>query len=374
MTPEKTFRTVCPRNCYSTCGMLVSVRDGRITRIEGDPKNPATQGHVCLKGLAYARRVVAPDRILRPQRRKAAGGGFEPVSWDEALDDISARLQAIRQHRGPESVLYYEGSGSHGAFEALAMAFWHPFGGCTLTYGDLCWPAGLEATRLTYGANRHNHPRLSLESRFFLIWGHNPAETNVHQMRLIQEARDRGARVAVVDPRATDTSDIADLHLRPRPGSDAALALGMGRLIVEKRLHDREFLERHAVGVEEYLARLAEFPLERVSSVTGVPAEQIEELALAYAGTRPGSGSSATTVRARPCGRPRCFRPSPGTSGLRGAAGSTPTSAATVWSRPRSPPSPPLSGAPSRSPAWGAGCWSWTTPSCRLSGSSGATP
>jgi anaerobic selenocysteine-containing dehydrogenase len=287
MTPEKTFRTVCPRNCYSTCGMLVSVRDGRITRIEGDPKNPATQGHVCLKGLAYARRVAAPDRILSPQRRTAGGTGFEPVSWDEALDDISARLQTVRQRHGPESVLYYEGSGSHGALGALSMAFWHPFGGCSLTYGDLCWPAGLEATRLTYGANRHNHPRLSLESRFFLIWGHNPAETNVHQMRLIQEARDRGARVAVVDPRATDTSDAAHLHLRPRPGSDAALALGMGRVIVEARLHDREFLEGSAVGVEQYLARLEEYPLERVSSLTGLPAEQIEELALAYAATRP---------------------------------------------------------------------------------------
>ncbi|RPJ59258.1 MAG: hypothetical protein EHM24_28055, partial [Acidobacteria bacterium] len=255
-------------------------------RIEGDPENTATGGHVCLKGIGYAWRADAPDRLLHPLRRNAAGS-FERVSWDAALSDIAGRLDRARAAHGPESVLYYEASGSHGALGRLAMAFWHQFGGCTLTYGDLCWPAGLEATRLTYGDNRHNHPRHTVDSRFILLWGHNPAETNVHQMRLILEAQERGARVAVIDPRSTDTTDAADLHLQPRPGTDAALALGLAHLIVRAGLHDRAFLEAYGSGVDRYLARLEDYPVDRVSEITGIPASQIEALAFGYARTKP---------------------------------------------------------------------------------------
>ena len=278
MATPRTIRTVCPRNCYCTCGMLVTVEDGRITNIEGDPLNPATGGHVCLKGISYARRQSADERILTPLRRTSAGS-FERVSWDSALTDIAERLDRLRRRDGPESVLYYEASGSHGALGRLAMAFWRQFGGCTLTYGDLCWPAGLEATRLTYGINHHNHPRLTVDSRFILLWGHNPAETNIHQMRLVLDAQERGARIALIDPRSTDTSDAADVHLKPRPGTDAALALGLARIIVDEGLHDRQFLERHATGVERYLERLREFPLDRAAAVTGLDARDIRDLA-----------------------------------------------------------------------------------------------
>lgn len=283
----RTFRTVCPRNCYGTCGMLVTVEDGRITRIDGDPRNPATGGHVCLKGLAYAQRVSSADRLLAPLCRTRPHGPLEPVSWQDALADIAARLDRIRTESGPDAVLYYEGSGSHGALGQLAFAFWHQFGGCTLPFGDLCWPAGLEATRLTYGANLHNHPRLTPDSRFVLLWGHNPAETNVHLMRLLLDARDRGATLALIDPRETDTSDLVDIVLKPRLGTDAALALGMARAIVDAGLHNREFLTGHAVGVEPYLARLDEYPLERVADITGLDADSIRDLALAYARSKP---------------------------------------------------------------------------------------
>jgi anaerobic selenocysteine-containing dehydrogenase/Fe-S-cluster-containing dehydrogenase component len=281
-----TVRTVCPRNCYCTCGMLVTHEGRRITRIDGDPENPATRGRVCLKGISYARRVSTGQRLLRPLKRQP-GGSFVQVSWDEALGEIAARLDRVRAEHGPESVLYYEASGSHGALGRLSMAFWRQFGGCTLTYGDLCWPAGLEATRLTYGTNLHSHPRHTAASRFVLLWGHNPAETNVHQMRWIHDAQERGAIVAVVDPRSTDTTDAADVHLQPRPGTDAALALGMARVIVHAELHDTAFLERHASGFEHYLARIREFTLDRVSSVTGLPAAAVERLALDYARSKP---------------------------------------------------------------------------------------
>ena len=288
MPALRTVRTVCPRNCYGTCGLLVSLDEqGRIVRIEGDPDNPATAGHVCLKGLAYARRQTAPDRLLTPLRRRAGGRGFEQVTWDLALDEIATRLGAVRDAHGPAAALYYEGSGSHGALGGLAMAFWRQFGGCTTTHGDLCWPAGLEATRLTYGANVHNHPKLTVESRFILIWGHNPAETNVHQWRLILDAQASGARIAIIDPRRTDSTDAADVHLQPRPGTDAALALGLARVIVDSGLHDAAFLEAHARGFDEYRRRLDDYPLDRVAAITGIDPEAIGALAIEYARTRP---------------------------------------------------------------------------------------
>jgi anaerobic selenocysteine-containing dehydrogenase len=282
----RTIRTVCPRNCYCTCGMLVTVEGDRIIEIQGDPENAATEGTVCLKGLSYAQRYRAPDRLTSPLRR-GDEGVFEPVSWEEALDEIASRLQSIREESGPEAALYYEGSGSHGSLSAMANGFWRPYGGPTRAHGDLCWPAGLEATRLTYGENRHNHPVLTRESRFILLWGHNPAETNIHQWRFILDAREKGARVAVVDPRSTDSTDLADLHLQPRPGTDGALALGLAHVIISEGLHDADFLGRSALGFEEYRERVQAYPPGRVAEITGLEEDAIVGLAREYASTQP---------------------------------------------------------------------------------------
>lgn len=283
---RRVIRTVCPRNCYCTCGMLVTVEGMRVVAVEGDPENPATAGKVCLKGLSYVERQLHRDRLLKPLRRRK-GGGFQEVSWDTALEEIASRLSRIRSEWGPAAVLYYEGSGSHGALGALAEAFWRPFGGPTRAHGDLCWPAGLEAARLTFGANLHNHPVLTRDSRFILVWGHNPAETNVHQWRLILEARERGAGLAVIDPRSTDTTDAADLHVQPVPGTDGALALGLGHVILEEGLEDRAFLEAHAWGFEAYRERVRAYPPAKVEAITGVPAEVIRTLARSYATVKP---------------------------------------------------------------------------------------
>jgi anaerobic selenocysteine-containing dehydrogenase len=267
--------------------MLVTTDAGGVVRIDGDPENTATRGRVCVKGLSYARRVVHPDRLLHPLRRRERSGSFEKVPWKTAIQGICEALSVIRETWGPEAVLYYEASGSHGALDSLSRAFWHQFGGCTLTYGDLCWPAGLEATRLTYGANLHNHPRLTRDSRFILLWGHNPAETNVHQWRLIQDALESGARLAVVDPRGTDTTDAAHLHLRLRPGTDAALALGLARALDEEGLLDEAFLANHAQGFQALRERAGSYPVARTAEICGLAEEEIRELAREYGSARP---------------------------------------------------------------------------------------
>ena len=296
--------------------MLVTVEDGRITAIEGDPKNPATGGHVCLKGISYARRIV--DRTA--SSRRCAGpraARFERVSLGRRRStDIAERLdRGATRRTGPESALYYEASGSHGALGRLAMAFWHQFGGCTLTYGDLCWPAGLEATRLTYGANLHNHPRLTADSRFILLWGHNPAETNIHQMRLILDAQERGA------PRRGDRSaqHRHDRRGRRAPAAAARHRRGAGarhRPAHRRRRSARPRVPRRARDGRRALSsqRLREYPARarrrRSPASTPTPSATWPSTTPRRSPrcSSPASAFSATTTRARRCGPWRCCR------------------------------------------------------------------
>ncbi len=272
-----TFLTACPRNCYSTCSMRVTVEGGRVVAIEGEPANRATPEGPCLKGLAYVERTVSADRLVRPMARSAAG--LAPVSWDEALGLAAEALARVRREHGAQALLYYAGSGTKGLLNGCGLAFWRLFGGCTTTYGDLCWPAGLEATRLTLGENAHNAPWDLANARLVVFWGKNAAETNVHQMLHLEEARREGARVVVVDPRRTETAERADLLVQPRPGTDGALALAVGHVLVRDGLIDRAFLDAHVHGFAAYAERVGEMPPEAAAAIAEVPAARIEELA-----------------------------------------------------------------------------------------------
>jgi len=282
------FTSACPRNCYSTCGLTLTVEDGRLRAIAGHPEAVATVEGPCLKGLSYVERVASPDRILRPLARTAAGG-FEPIPWEAALDRIVQNLAPLRAAGDQQSLLYYAASGTKGLLNGCGAAFWRAFGGYTTTYGDLCWPAGLEATRLTLGANRHNAPEDLANAKLIVFWGKNPAETNVHQMVFVDQARQNGARVVVIDPRRTETAERADLLIQPRPGTDAALALAVAQILLEQDLVDHDFVRANVLGHEDFAARAAEWPPERAAERCGVPEEQIRELAALLGVVKPAT-------------------------------------------------------------------------------------
>ncbi|MEW6071476.1 MAG: molybdopterin-dependent oxidoreductase [Planctomycetota bacterium] len=273
------FSTACPRNCYSTCTMRVEVEGGRLRRIEADPANLATSPGVCLKGLSYVERVASPDRLRTPLVRVPGTDRFAPAGWGEVLERIAAVLRRLRAAPGPRSVLYYAGSGTKGLLNGLGRTFWRLYGGCTTTYGDLCWPAGLEATRLTLGANEHNAPWDLPNARLIVLWGKNPAETNIHQMPFVEAAIARGARLVAIDPRRTPSAERADLLIQPRPGTDGALAFGAAHLLVARGHVDREFVAAHVLGYDDFCARVQEFPPARAAEICDVPAAAVEELA-----------------------------------------------------------------------------------------------
>lgn len=279
--------TACPRNCYSTCSMKVFVEGGRVVRIESHPDNLAAPEGVCLKGQSYVERLVSPHRLRWPLRRRAGTREFDRISWDEAFDAIEEKLRRFRASDGPQSVLYYTGSGTKGLLNRVGPEFWRLYGGYTTTYGDLCWPAGLEATRLTLGANTHSAPWDIENARLIVLWGKNPAETNVHMVRFVDAVLKRGARLIVIDPRRTVSAEHAELLVQPRPGTDGALALGVAHLLVKNGWIDSEFVAAHVLGFPEFAAMLEEFPPETAAATSGVPVAQIRHLAEAIGTVRP---------------------------------------------------------------------------------------
>ncbi len=166
----KEFITVCPRNCYSTCTFRVFTEDGRVMRILPYEGNLATPEGPCIKGLSYLEREYSSERLIYPLRRQS-DGSFVRIGTDEALNIIAERLCGAKAKHGPHSVLFYSGSGSSGLSNDIAVSFWKLFGGATTTYGNLCWPAGLEAVRLTLGEVKHNLPWDIANASMIILWG-----------------------------------------------------------------------------------------------------------------------------------------------------------------------------------------------------------
>ena len=272
------YTTACPRNCYSTCTLTVEVEDGRLRRIRPHAGNRATPEGACLKGLSYVEREHSPDRILHPLRR-TLGGAFERITWDEALNVIAGNLKRFRDESGPQSVLFYNGSGTKGLLNAVGPNFFRLYGGYTATYGDLCWPAGLEATRLTLGENKHSAPWDLANARLVVFWGKNPAETNIHQMPFLEQALKAGGRLIVVDPRRTESAERAELLIQPRPGTDGALALAVAHVLYRDGHVDAGFVGAHVLGHEAYAERVAPCTPEWAEPICGIPARYIERFA-----------------------------------------------------------------------------------------------
>ena len=272
------FITACPRNCYSTCSFSVQVENNRIVKILPYKGNLATPEGPCIKGLSYIERHQSPDRIIHPLIKNSSGK-FSTISINEALDIIADRLNEIKSIWGPKSILWYKGSGMSGLTNEMGSSFWKAFGGTTTTYGNLCWPAGLEAVRLTMGSVKHNVPWDLEKSKTIIIWGKNPAETNIQEIVFIANARAKGCRIIVIDPIRTPTADKADMLYTPKPATDGALALAISKILIEKNLIDHDFLSKYVKGFEEFSQSLHITPHE-AELITGIPSDSIIDLAM----------------------------------------------------------------------------------------------
>jgi anaerobic selenocysteine-containing dehydrogenase len=294
LAPDGTRRVrgACALDCPDTCSWVVTVEDGRAVRLEGDPEHPFTRGALCNKVNGYVAYSQSPDRLLHPMRRVGPKGygAFEPISWEEALDEIAERLAATIRELGPEAIWPYLGSGSMGLIQGVYGAgrrLWNALG-ASQHLMTICTIAGGVGTGYTLGDNRVGmDPETLRFSRLVILWGSNTLSTNHHLWRAIATARRQGASLVVIDPTRTRTADAADLHLAPIPGTDAALALGLMHVVLAEGAEDREFIDRHTLGWDAFRARILEYPPARVAEICGLPAAAIVDLGRRIARTRP---------------------------------------------------------------------------------------
>ena len=281
---------VCPHDCPDTCALQITVEQGRVIKVQGAPDHPPTHGALCTKVSRYPERTYHPQRVLTPLRRVGAKGEgrFEPVSWDEALDDIAARLQAIAA-RDPQAILPYSYGGTLGLLQGESMdrRFFHKLG-ASLLDRTICASAGGEALAATYGAKVGMHLEHFAESRLILIWGSNSITSNLHFWTFAQQAKRAGARLVCIDPRRTETADKCHQHLALLPGTDGALALGLMRELIINGWLDEDYIARHVPGFDALRANAMPWTPERCAQTCGLQARDIIDLACAY-GTTPQS-------------------------------------------------------------------------------------
>ena len=271
--------------------MLVTVENGRAVRMAGDPEHSFTQGFLCTKVAKYVERTYHEGRLLYPQIRIGAKGEgkFRRASWDEALELIAARLQSVILHDGPQAILPYSYAGTMGLIQGEGMdrRFFHAIGASHLDR-TICASAGTEALNLTYGTRMGTDPESIGESKLILLWGTNTLTSNPHLWPFVRKAKANGATTICIDPLRTRTAAVCDEHIAIRPGTDAALALGMMHVLFRDGLFDRDYLESMTVGWEKLRERaLSEYSPKRVAEICRLDVSTIENLARRYGTARP---------------------------------------------------------------------------------------
>ncbi|WP_251554418.1 molybdopterin-dependent oxidoreductase [Neobacillus muris] len=279
-------KAACPLNCWDSCGFQVTIENGRVTKVEGDPDHPITKGKICARGRMLEARTNSPERLMHPLKK--VNGQFQEISWEQALDEIAAEMLRIKETYGSTAVLHSHDYANNGILKNLDQRFFNCYGGVTELYGSLCWGSGIEAQKWDFGNAWSHAPNDVLNSRNIIIWGRNVARTNMHFYEKLLEAKKHGSHLYVIDPLYNATAKLADQHISIKPGMDGILAAGIIKEILRLELEDKEFIEQYTHGFADLLQLVNSNSLEQISEMTEVPEEVITKLAYIY-GDRPAS-------------------------------------------------------------------------------------
>jgi anaerobic selenocysteine-containing dehydrogenase len=285
-------RVACPHDCPDTCAMLVTVEDGVATKIQGDPAMPFTEGTLCTKVAYYLERTYAPDRLLYPLKRvgKKGEGKFRRITWDEALDEIAARLKALAADN-PETILPCSYAGTMGMVQYMSMdrRFFYKLG-ASLLDRTLCSSAGKAGIKATLGGSVGMDPERFDEARLIILWGANPIVSNLHLWSRVQAAKRRGAKVVAIDPYRSLSAEKCTQHIALLPGTDGALALGMMHVLIAEGLLDHEYIAQYTLGFEDLKKRVLEdYSPEWAARTCGITVEEVRQLAREYGKTKPAA-------------------------------------------------------------------------------------
>ncbi|MGY3316554.1 anaerobic selenocysteine-containing dehydrogenase [Peribacillus simplex] len=288
--PDGVFPSVCSLDCPDQCGLLLHKKDGKIIKVLGDPDHPVTKGNICNKVRNMTARLYDPNRLKQPLKRigPKGEGNFTPISWEEAIDTITSKWKDLIEMHGPESILPYSFYGNMGNLSAEGMdrRFFHKLGASMLER-SICNAAGSVGYSYTMGGSFGIDPEETIHTKLFILWGINAVSTNMHQVTLAQQARKNGAKVVVIDVHKNQTGKWADWFIPILPGTDTALALGLMHILFDENLVDQPFLDEYTVGAAELREHVRQYEPATVSAITGVPIDDLYELARMYGTTTP---------------------------------------------------------------------------------------
>ncbi len=285
-------RAACPHDCPDTCAMLVTIENGKATKIEGAKDHPTTNGFLCTKVNRYLERTYSDQRVLYPMKRVGAKGEgkFARITWDEALDTIAEKFSSIANEFGSQSILPYSYAGTMGLVQSSSMdrRFFHKLG-ASLLDRTICASAGAAGYKVTIGASIGTDMERFDEAKLIVIWGANPQTSNVHLMPKILEAKRRGAKLIAIDPYRSLTAEKCHQHIALLPGTDGAFALAVMHVLINENFLDEDYIAKYTVGFEQLKLRVQEYSPAHVAEITGLSAETIVNFAREYATTKPAA-------------------------------------------------------------------------------------
>lgn len=285
--------SVCPHDCASACTLDIELESPqKIGRVHGSEANSFTAGVVCAKVARYAERVHHPDRLTQPLRRKSPKSAtstledFEPISWDDALDLVAQNFLSAAEKHGPETVWLYNYAGTMGKVQRDAIQGLRNAMGYSRQHNTICSSIMMAGMTAGIGAQRGSDPREFAEADLIIVWGSNPVYTQVNLMTHIARARkERAAKLIVIDPYRTPTARQADVHIRPKPGTDAALACAVMHALFRDGQADRDYMAEFTNDADLLEAHLQSRGPDWAAEITGIPVEEIEALAKDYGTT-----------------------------------------------------------------------------------------
>lgn len=284
----KTVITACTRDCPGACSIIAQVDNGKVVKLRGNPEHKVTAGFLCKNTIHYLENYFySSKRILNPLLKE--DGGWKRISWDKALHIAASQIGEVVERYGSPSILYYQGFGARTALQSMNKRFFNLLGGVTTTYGTVCGGIGHAALEQDFGVKKPHDPFDHLNSNFIVIWGRNPAVTDVHLWRILKKAKKNGAKLAVIDPVKTETADKADIFIQPAPGSDHYLAMGILKIILKNNLQNQGFIENYTKNFSSFKAILGRYSLKFLSRSCDIDISKLNILAFAYAQGKPSS-------------------------------------------------------------------------------------
>ncbi len=280
--------TTCTADCPGTCSIIAQVENGKVTKLQGNSEHEITRGFICGNTRSYLKKsFYSKRRILHPLKKE--DGEWIRISWDEALDVTADKIRNACNNYGSQSILYYQGYGARTALRIINRRFFNLLGGVSTLYGSICGGTGQAGQEMDMGVRISHDPTDHLNSNVILIWGRNPAVTDIHLWKILLQARKKGAKLVTIDPVTSETAKRSDMHLQPAPGSDGFLAMAMAIILLKDGSSDKEFITSHTKYFKDYIEFLNEYSLNELSKITDVPLNELYEITRWYATGNPSS-------------------------------------------------------------------------------------